>query len=75
MASGGDGVLVLGSASSSNTRRLAEIASESGAQTWRAVDAAEVEKLDFASIRRLGITSGASTPEEVFDDVRKSLKV
>ena len=74
VASGGDGVLVLGSASSSNTRRLAEIASESGAKTWRAVDAAEVSAIDFAGVRRLGVTSGASTPEEVFADVIESLK-
>ena len=73
VASGGDGVLVLGSASSSNTRRLAEIASESGAKTWRAVDAAEVSALDFSGVRRLGVTSGASTPEEVFADVIESL--
>lgn len=73
VALGGDGVLVLGSASSSNTRRLAEIASEAGARTWRAIDAAEVATLDFSGVRRLGVTSGASTPEEVFADVMERL--
>jgi 4-hydroxy-3-methylbut-2-enyl diphosphate reductase len=75
VASGGDGVLVLGSETSSNTRRLVEIARGAGAAAWRAVDAAEVAKLDFKGVRRLGVTSGASTPEDVFADVMANFQI
>ena len=66
VAAGGDGVLVLGSASSSNTRRLAETAAAAGARAWRASSVAEFARLDFTGVSRLGVTSGASTPEAFF---------
>jgi len=64
------GVLVLGSASSSNTRRLAEIAAATGARVWCAANDEELAG-HVASIRTalgeglLGITAGASTPESL----------
>ncbi len=66
VARGGDGVLVLGSASSSNTRRLAETARAAGARAWRAADLHELAGLDFSGTEVLGVTSGASTPEAFF---------
>ncbi len=74
VADGGDGVLVLGSAASSNTRRLVEIAEAAGAKAFRATDETDLAALDFTGIRRLGITSGASTPEEVFQRVHNLLR-
>ena len=64
---GGDGVLVLGSPESSNTRRLAEIAEAEGARVWRAGTEDELAACDFAGVACLGVTSGASTPEEFFE--------
>ena len=67
---GGDGVLVLGSAGSSNTNRLVEVACAAGASfAARAGTLEEVRALDFAGVRRLGITSGASTPEDLLQGV------
>lgn len=66
VARGGDGMLVLGSASSSNTRRLAELARAAGVRTWCAADLDEVAACDFAGVSVLGVTSGASTPEDFF---------
>ena len=60
---GGDGVLVLGSIGSSNTNRLVEVARASGAAfAARAGTLEEIRTLDFAGVRRLGVTAGASTP-------------
>ena len=61
----GDALLVLGSANSSNTKRLCEIF---GAKTFRAADMDEVRSLDFSGVAHLGVTSGASTPEEFLSE-------
>jgi 4-hydroxy-3-methylbut-2-enyl diphosphate reductase len=71
---GGDGVLVLGSSASSNTLRLVEIAEAEGARAWRAETEAEVDSCDFAGVARLGVTAGASTPEDFFTATVRSLK-
>lgn len=71
---GGDGVIVLGSAMSSNTHRLAEIAEQCGARAWRIGNLHELKTGDFSGIRRLGITSGASTPESFFVEATDVLR-
>ena len=67
----GDALLVLGSANSSNTRRLCEVAS---CRTFRAGTMDEVRSLDLRGVERLGVTSGASTPERFFDEAVKFLR-
>ena len=57
----GDAILVLGSANSSNTRRLCEVAR---CRAFRAGTLDDVRALDLSGVERLGATSGASTPEE-----------
>lgn len=68
------GVLVVGSAKSANTGRLAEIAERSGARSWRINSPDEIAAIDFAGIEMLGVTSGASTPEESLLAVLYALK-
>ena len=73
---GGDGVLALGSAGSSNTNRLVEVARAAGAPfAARAGTLEEVRALDFAGVRRLGVTAGASTPEDFLERVVAALPV
>ena len=67
---GGDGVLVLGSAGSSNTNHLVEVARAAGASfAARAGTLEEIRALDFTGVRRLGVTAGASTPEDFLQSV------
>ena len=68
------GVLVLGSSSSANSKRLTEVAEACGAKAFRAGTMDELEKLDFSGVERLGVTSGASTPERFFDEAIRFLR-
>lgn len=70
----GDAVLVLGSSSSSNSKRLFEVARESGHRAFLAGTLSEVRALDFSGVKTLGVTSGASTPERFFTEVVHLLK-
>jgi len=67
----GDAVLVLGSANSSNTRRLCEVAP---CRAFRAATMDEVKKIDFSGVKKLGVTSGASTPESLFEKALAHLR-
>ena len=67
------GVLVIGSATSSNTARLVEIAREAGAAAWRVDGVDDLAGKDFSGLARLGLTAGASTPEAVVVDVAATL--
>jgi 4-hydroxy-3-methylbut-2-enyl diphosphate reductase len=63
------GVLVVGSMKSSNTGRLADVASRNGAKVWRVASPDDILQVDFSGVEVLGVTSGSSTPDDVFQDV------
>ena len=70
-----DLVLVVGSANSSNSVRLVEVALEGGARTAHLIDfAAEVEDSWLAGVNTIGVTSGASVPEILVNDLLAHLK-
>jgi 4-hydroxy-3-methylbut-2-enyl diphosphate reductase len=63
-------VVVVGSANSSNSVRLVEVAKENGAPDARLVDyAADIDESWLAGVTTVGVTSGASVPEELVQDV------
>jgi len=67
-------VIVVGSANSSNTVRLVDVALESGAKAAYRVDyASEIQQEWLDGVSTVGVTSGASVPEvlvqEVLDDL------
>ena len=70
----GDAVLVLGNRTSSNSKRLKEVAEQNGAKAFMAGSMDELKKLDFSGVERLGVTSGASTPERFFMEAVKFLR-
>jgi 4-hydroxy-3-methylbut-2-enyl diphosphate reductase len=57
-----DLVLVIGSANSSNSLRLVEVARRSGAASYLVDDATDVELTWLRGARRVGVTAGASAP-------------
>ena len=60
-----DLVLVIGSSNSSNSNRLVEVAREHGADSYLIDNEAQVREEWLADKRVVGITSGASAPEEL----------
>jgi 4-hydroxy-3-methylbut-2-enyl diphosphate reductase len=65
-----DLVIVVGSANSSNTVRLVEVAIEAGAKAAYRVDfASEIDDSWFEGVETVGVTSGASVPEELVTEV------
>jgi len=65
-----DALLVVGSANSSNSQRLVEVARRAGCAKARLVeDARSVVWGDFEGVSTLGISAGASAPERVVFDV------
>ena len=75
IAAESDLVLVVGSANSSNSVRLVEVALEYGAKASYLIDyAAEVKDEWFEGVETIGVTSGASVPEILVTDLLNDLK-
>jgi 4-hydroxy-3-methylbut-2-enyl diphosphate reductase len=74
VAADADLVIVVGSANSSNSVRLVEVALEYGAKAAYRVDYAdEVEQAWFDGVATVGVTSGASVPEVLVQQVLEDL--
>lgn len=65
-----DVVIVVGSGNSSNSVRLVEVALEAGAKaSYRIDSASEIDPAWLEGARTVGLTSGASVPEILVDEV------
>jgi 4-hydroxy-3-methylbut-2-enyl diphosphate reductase len=74
LAAGCELVLVIGSVNSSNSLRLVEVALRGGAKAARLID--DVSQLDMDwldGVSTLGVTAGASAPEELVQDLIAAL--
>ena len=70
IAPAADLVLVVGSANSSNSVRLVEVALEHGAKDAHRIDfAREVDESWFHDVATVGVTSGASVPDGLVQDL------
>ncbi|WP_269901582.1 4-hydroxy-3-methylbut-2-enyl diphosphate reductase [Paenalcaligenes faecalis] len=69
-----DVVLVVGSVNSSNSNRLREVAERIGTAAYLLDDPAMIQPEWFAGNPRVGITAGASAPEELVEQVIDRIK-
>ena len=60
-------MLVIGSTNSSNSNRLVEVAREHGAASHLIDNQAQVQEEWLEGVETVGITSGASAPEELVE--------
>ncbi len=69
-----DLMFVVGGQDSANTKRLARICADTGVTTYHIEAAAEVDPRWLRGHYRVGVTAGASTPDEVIDEVVRALE-
>ena len=69
-----DLVLVVGSKNSSNSNRLAELASRMGVKSQLLDDPSDIQANWFNDVKTIGITAGASAPEELVQSIISRLK-
>lgn len=64
-----DAMIVIGGKHSSNTLELANIAREKLEKVFLVQDISDLEDIDLSNINKLGVSSGASTPDEVTNEI------
>ncbi|HIG79952.1 MAG TPA: 4-hydroxy-3-methylbut-2-enyl diphosphate reductase [Cycloclasticus sp.] len=74
LADKSDVVLVVGSPNSSNSNRLREIAEKLGKHAYLIDGADDIQQSWLTDIQTVGVTAGASAPEELVQCVIKQLK-
>lgn len=73
LASEVDLMLVIGGHDSANTKHLAQICKSTGVATHHIESATELKQSWYSGQSRIGITAGASTPEQVIGEVIEEL--
>lgn len=68
-----DGVLVVGGKNSANTKRLYQTAEANCKHAAHIQSAADIPA-EFFNLSRIGITAGASTPDEIIEEVERRLE-
>jgi 4-hydroxy-3-methylbut-2-en-1-yl diphosphate reductase len=69
-----DIVLVVGSKNSSNSSKLRHVAEDMGKKAFLIDGPLEIDLSWFHDVRSVGVTAGASGPEELVEDVVKKLE-
>lgn len=67
-------VLIVGDKKSSNTKKLYEISKSINKKSYLIEDKSYLQRSWFENIRKVGITAGASTPEEIILDIEKDIR-
>ena len=62
-------MVVIGGRNSSNTTRLYEICAAAAPLAFHVETAEELRPRDFEGLRSVGVTAGASTPEDLIQSV------
>ncbi|MCK9494668.1 MAG: 4-hydroxy-3-methylbut-2-enyl diphosphate reductase [Dehalococcoidia bacterium] len=74
IASRADLVIVVGSANSSNSVRLAEVAKTMGTPAYRVDGIEEIDPAWYEGVGVVGLTAGASVPDELLEPIIEDLK-
>lgn len=70
-----DIVLVVGDTSSSNSNRLCEVAKKRGIPSYLINDPSEIQSSWLTDVKTIGLTAGASTPEDIVQRCIEQLRL
>ena len=70
-----DVMIVIGSFTSANSKRLSQLALERNKRSYQVTTAEELDMSWFNDCETVGISAGASTPDEIINDVVKHIKI
>ena len=66
---------VIGSFTSANSKRLTQLSKERNKRSYQVTSAADLKDKWFQGCTTVGISAGASTPDEIINDVIKEIKI
>lgn len=73
LASENEVMIIIGSASSANTNRLTALARAINPNTYQIADSTELQAEWFKNVQTVGVSTGASTPDELVEAVVKKI--
>ena len=74
LAGKSDAMIVIGGRNSSNTQKLFEICKKECKNTYYIQTVKDLEPSGFESVDNVGITAGASTPNNIIEEVQKNVR-
>ena len=74
LAAESDVMIVIGSFTSANSKRLTQLSLERNPRSYQVTCAADIEEAWFEGAGRVGISAGASTPDYLIDEVRRRIE-
>ena len=69
-----DVMIIIGSFTSANSKRLTQLAKQRNKNSYQVVDALDLKSEWFEGVDKVGISAGASTPDNIIQSVTKHIK-
>ena len=67
-------MIIIGSFTSANSKRLTELSLEINPNTFQVNGAKDLKQKWFSNVKSVGISAGASTPDYLIDEVHVKIK-
>ena len=74
LASNSDVMIIIGSYTSANSKRLTQLSLERNKRSFQVTSSDELDSAWFEDCETVGISAGASTPDETIEEVIKKIK-
>lgn len=75
LAETSDVMIIIGSFTSANSKRLTQLALERNRNSYQVTCADDVKKEWFENVNQVGISAGASTPDELIQEVKEKISI
>ena len=69
-----DVMIIIGSFTSANSKRLTQLSKERNERSYQVKSALDLKNIWFKECKTVGISAGASTPDDIINEVIKEIK-